>query len=90
MKKPLKTSDHFQYSSGFSFLISFIRIVLNVRFPVANKVLTMELYADFWDIPIPRCTPTVFGKLLGLGCWSCLSVCPEILELIPVLCLPVE
>ena len=90
MKEPLKISDHFQSSGGFSFLISFVRIVLNVRFIVAGKVPTMELYVEFWDIPIPGCVPTVFGKLLGLGSWSALSFCQEILELIPVLCLLVE
>ena len=89
MNEPLKTSDHFQSYGGFSFLISFVRIVLNVRFPVAGKVSMTGLYADFWDI-LPGCAPTVFGKLLGLGCWSCLSFFQEILELVHVLCLPIE
>ena len=86
-KEPL---DHFQSPGGFLLSISFVRIVLNARFSVTGKVPTTESYMAFWDIPIPRCVPIVFGKLLSLGCWSCLSFCQEILKLIPVLCLSVE
>ena len=70
--------------------ILFIRIVLNTRFSVAGKAPTMELYAGFWDVPIPGCIPIVFEKLLSLRFWSCLLLCQEILELIPVLCLPIK
>ena len=90
VKQPLKISDHFQSHGGFLLLILFVRIVLNARFLVVNKVATMESYAAFWDIPIPGCVPMVLGKLLSVGCWFCLSICQEILELIPVLCLPIK
>ena len=63
---------------------------LKERFSVASKVPVTELYTEFWDIPILGCVPLVFGKLLDLGCWFCLSFCQEILELISVLCLLIE
>ena len=72
------------------FFFSLVRVVLNARFSAAVKVPMTELYSVFWDIPIPRCVLIVLGKLLSLGCWSFLSFFQEILELIPVLCLPVE
>ena len=53
-------------------------------------VSATELYVVFRDIPIHGCVSTVLGELLSLGCWSRLSFCQEILELIPVLCLQVE
>ena len=68
VKEPLKSLDHFQSPGGFLLLISFVRIILNACFSVAGKVLVKDLYAVFWDIPIPRCVPLVFGKLLSLGC----------------------
>ena len=90
VKELLKISYHFQSLGGFLLSISFIRIVLNGNFSAIGKVPTTELYVAFWDIPIPGCILIVFGKLLSLWCWSCLSFCHEILELIPVLCLFVE
>ena len=90
VKEPLKILDHFQSPSGFLLSILFVRIVLKERFSVASKVPVTELYTEFWDIPILGCVPLVFGKLLDLGCWFCLSFCQEILELISVLCLPIE
>ena len=74
----------------FFLSILFVKIVLNARFSIAGKVLATELYAEFWDIPIPGCVPTIFGKLLSLGSLSCLSFCQEILELILILCFPIE
>ena len=70
VKEPLKSLGHFQSSGGFILSISFVRIVLNACILVTGKVLVKELYAAFWDIPIPRCVPLVFEKLLSLGCWS--------------------
>ena len=90
MKELLKISDHFQSPGGFLLSILFVRIVLNLCFSVIGRVPTTELYAAFWDVPIPRCVSIVFGKLLNLGFWSYLLFCQEILELIPVLCLPVQ
>ena len=90
MNEPLKISDHFQSPGGFFFFFSFVRVVLNVQFSVTVKVPVMKLYAVFWDIPIPAGILTVLGKLLNRGCWSFLSFCQEILELIPVLCFLVE
>ena len=76
---------------GFFFLsILFVKIVLNERFLVAGKVPMTELYAEFWDMPILGCVPIVFEKLLSLGCWPRLSFCQDIVDLIPVLCFPVE
>ena len=63
---------------------------LNARFLVTDKVLATKPYAVFWDIPIPGCVLIVFNNLFSLGCWSCLSFYQEILESIPVLCLPIE
>ena len=67
VKEPLKSSDHFQSPSGFLLSISFVRIVLDACFSIVDKVLMTELYATFWDIPIPGYIPIVFGKLLSLG-----------------------
>ena len=86
----LKISDHFQSPGGFFLWILFVRIVLNACFSVAYRVPTMKLYTAFWDVPIPRCVLIVFWKLLNLGFWSYLLFFQEILELIPVLCLPIE
>ena len=77
VKDSLKSSDHFQSLGGFLLSISFVRIVLNARFSVVGKVLTMKLYVVFWDIPILGCVPLVFKKLLSLGCWFCLSFFQE-------------
>ena len=90
VKETSKSSDHFQSLGGFLLSILFERIILNARFSGADKVPMTELYTAFWDIPIPRCIPLVFKKLLSLGCWSYLLFCQEILKLIPVLCLPVK
>ena len=80
----------FSISWWFFFLFSFVRVILNVRLVATVKVSVTELYVVFWDIPIPGYVLTVHGKLLSLGCSSCLLFCPEILEFITVLCLPVE
>ena len=66
MNEPLKILDHFQSPSGFLLSILFVRIILNACFSVANKAPTTELYAAFWDVPIPGCIPIVFEKLFSL------------------------
>ena len=89
MKEPLKISDHFQSPSGFLLSISFLRIVLNARFSVAVKVPRTELYAVFEKYPF-LVRPNSFQESPQFRCWFYLSFCQEILELIPVLCFPVE
>ena len=64
VKESFKISDHFQSLGGFLLSILFVRIVLNVRLSVADKVPVTKLYTAFWDIPIPGYVPLVLGKLL--------------------------
>ena len=75
MKELLKVLDHFQSPGGFFILLLFVRIVLNACFSAVGKVQTTKLYAAFWDVPIPRCVPIVFWKLLNLWFWSYLFFC---------------
>ena len=72
------------------FFFSFVRVISDACFSATIKVSGTELYVVFWDIAIPGCVSTVLRELLSLGCWSRLSLCQEILELFPVLCLLVE
>ena len=74
----------------FFFFFSFVWVILDVCSLAVVKLPATELYVVFRDIPIPGCISTVFWELLSLGCWSRLSFCQEILELIPVLCLPIK
>ena len=90
VKEPLRISDHFQSPGWFPFFFFICEVVLDACFSAAVKVLTTELHVVFRDIPILGCVSTVLGELLSLRCWSHLSFCQEILELILVLCLPVE
>ena len=42
-------------------------VILNALFSVVDRVLTTELYVEFWDVLDPRCIPIGFVKLVNLG-----------------------